>query len=131
MEFEWDDKKATSNLAKHTMIESDQNKQRRLEELREMDDETVVANALTDPDALPLSEEFLASARRTPRVKIIRRALHLTQEEFASRYMIPLGTLRDWEQGRTEPDQAAQAYLRVIAQEPDTVARALGTRSAA
>jgi len=39
-----------------------------------------------------------------PRVKIIRRALHLTQEEFAERYHIPLGTLRDWEQGRAEPD---------------------------
>jgi len=40
-----------------------------------------------------------------PRVKIIRRALHLTQEEFAERYRIPLGTLRDWERGRAEPDQ--------------------------
>ncbi|MBS3647863.1 helix-turn-helix domain-containing protein [Pseudaminobacter sp. 19-2017] len=113
------------------MIENGQNRQHKLEEVRKLDDETVVANALTDPDALPLSKEFLATARRSPRVKIIRRVLHLTQEEFASRYMIPLGTLRDWEQGRTEPDQAAQAYLHVIAQEPETVARALGTRSAA
>jgi putative transcriptional regulator len=32
----------------------------------------------------------------------------LTQEEFAARYHIPLGILRDWEQGRTEPDQPAR-----------------------
>jgi putative transcriptional regulator len=43
--------------------------------------------------------------KRTPQAKIIRRALELTQEEFAARYHIPLGTLRDWEQDRTEPDQ--------------------------
>ncbi len=61
----------------------------------------------------------------TPQVKIIRRALGLTQEEFSARYRIPLGTLRDWEQGRTEPDQTTQAYLRVIAAEPAATAKAL------
>jgi putative transcriptional regulator len=106
-------------------------KERRLRELREMTDEEVVARALADPDAQPKSEDWLASAPRVPRVKTIRRALGMTQEEFAERYLIPLGTLRDWEQGRTEPDQAAQAYLKVIAKEPETVSRALGTRSAA
>ena len=58
-------------------------------------------------------------------------ALVRLAQEFSVRYRIPLGTLRDWEQGRTEPDQAAQAYLQVIAKEPETVSRALGTRSAA
>ena len=57
--------------------------------------------------------------QRTPRVKIIRRALDLTQEEFATRYHIPLGTLRDWEQGRATPDQPARAYLKLIAHDPD------------
>jgi putative transcriptional regulator len=50
----------------------------------------------------------------------------LTQEEFAVRYHIPLGTLRDWEQGRCEPDQPARAYLTVIAHDPEGVKRALG-----
>lgn len=113
------------------MTESDKDKERRLRELREMTDEEVVARALADPDAQPKSEDWLASAPRVPRIKTIRRALGMTQEEFAERYLIPLGTLRDWEQGRTEPDQAAQAYLKVIAKEPETVSRALGTRSAA
>ncbi len=73
----------------------------------------------------PLSSSDLQRMRRTPQVKIVRRALGLTQEEFAARYRIPLGTLRDWEQGRTEPDQPARAYLRVIAAEPAMTARAL------
>ena len=51
--------------------------------------------------------------------------LGLTQEEFAARYRIPLGTLRDWEQGRSEPDQPARAYLTVIAHDPEGVRRAL------
>ena len=63
----------------------------------------------------PLSAADLKRMKRTPQVKIIRRALGLTQEEFAERYRIPLGTLRDWEQGRSEPDQPARAYLRVTA----------------
>lgn len=81
--------------------------------------------ALTDADAQPLSTEDLQRMRRTPRAKIIRRALGYSQEEFAARYHIPLGTLRDWEQGRTEPDQPARAYLTVIARDPDGVQRAL------
>ena len=60
-----------------------------------------------------------------PRVKVMRRALKLTQEEFAARFRIPLGTLRDWEQGKTEPDQAARAYLTVIAHNPKAVTEAL------
>jgi putative transcriptional regulator len=66
--------------------------------------------------------------KRTPRAKIIRRALDLTQEEFAARYRIPLGTLRDWEQGRAEPDQPARAYLTVIARDPDHVSRILNNK---
>jgi putative transcriptional regulator len=50
--------------------------------------------ARADPDAQALTEADLKRMKRTPRAKIIRRALELTQEEFAARYHIPLGTLR-------------------------------------
>ena len=62
--------------------------------------------------------------KRVPRAKIIRRALGLTQGEFSGRHHIPLGTLRDWEQGCSEPDAPARAYLRVIAANPGGVMRA-------
>jgi putative transcriptional regulator len=83
------------------------------------------AAALSDPDNRPLTEADMKRMKRAPRAKIIRRALGLSQEDFAARYHIPLGTLRDWEQGRAEPDQAARAYLTVIAREPDVVLKAL------
>jgi putative transcriptional regulator len=81
--------------------------------------------ARSDPDARPLTPSDLKRMKRTPQAKVIRRALSLTQEEFAIRYGIPLGTLRDWEQGRSEPDQATRAYLRVIASDPEGVLKAL------
>jgi putative transcriptional regulator len=81
--------------------------------------------ALSDPDAIPLTPNDFKHMKRTPRARIIRRALGLTQQEFATRFRIPLGTLRDWEQGATEPDQAARAYLTVIARNPKAVAEAL------
>jgi putative transcriptional regulator len=93
--------------------------------MRLMTPEEVEEAARADPDARPMTSEEMARARRVPRIKTLRRALGLTQEEFATRYRIPLGTLRDWEQGRSEPDQPARAYLTVIAHDPDGVRRAL------
>jgi putative transcriptional regulator len=81
--------------------------------------------ASADPNAQPLNTADLKRMKRTPQAKIIRRALGITQEEFAARYHIPLGTLRDWEQGRAAPDQPARAYLMVIARDPGTVQLAL------
>jgi putative transcriptional regulator len=85
-----------------------------------MTDEEAEANALADPDNIPVEKWVPAAPSR-----VVRTRLLLTQEEFAARYHIPLGTLRDWEQHRSEPDQAARAFLKVIAKEPDIVARAL------
>jgi putative transcriptional regulator len=82
---------------------------------------------MADPDAPPLTEKHFARMKRVPRARTLRRALGLTQEEFAARYHIPLATLRDWEQGHAEPDQPARAYLHVIAHDPDGVRRALET----
>ena len=83
--------------------------------------------AKRDPDARPISDAEFARARRVPLVRTIRRALGLAQEEFATRFRIPLGTLRDWEQGRAEPDQTARTYLRAIAGDAAAVLHALNT----
>jgi putative transcriptional regulator len=93
--------------------------------LPKLTEEEINAAALSDPDNPPRTPEREKHLKPVPRAKIIRRALHLTQEEFAARFQIPLGTLRDWEQGKTEPDQAARAYLRVIARNPQAVVEAL------
>lgn len=93
--------------------------------MRPMTEEEIERAAAADPDARPMTPEELETARRVPRTKSLRRVLNLTQQEFAARYHIPLGTLRDWEQGRSEPDQPARAYLKVIAHDPEGIRRAL------
>ena len=93
--------------------------------MRPMTPDEIEKAASADPDARPTTAAEFAKARRVPRIKTLRRALGLTQEEFAARYKIPLGTLRDWEQGRSQPDAPARAYLHVIASDPEGVARAL------
>ena len=85
--------------------------------------------AVGDPDAQPLTAEDMKHLRRTPQVRVIRRALKLSQEAFSERFHIPLGTLRDWEQGRKDPDAAARAYLTVIGRNPFAVTEALHTAS--
>jgi putative transcriptional regulator len=81
--------------------------------------------SLSDPDCRPATEAQLARARRVPTVRALRKKLNLTQEEFAARFHLPLGTVRDWEQGAHRPDKAAQVLLTVIAKDPDAVARVL------
>ncbi len=93
--------------------------------LTPMTDEEVHAAAMNDPDARPMTDEEWKAARKVPRTKTLRRALGLTQEEFSARFHIPLGTLRDWEQGKSEPDQSTRAYLRAIAGDSAAVQRAL------
>ena len=85
----------------------------------------IEAAALADADNPPLTPEQLAGARRVVAVAGLRRRLGLTQHEFARRYRLPIGTVRDWEQGRSLPDAPARALLRAIAGEPELLARLL------
>ncbi len=93
-----------------------------------MTDEEIHAAALADPDAQPLTEEQVREMKPVCRAKLVRIKLHLTQEQFAKRYGIPLSTLRDWEQYRSEPDQAAQSYILAIEACPEAIANALSKR---
>ena len=93
--------------------------------LEAMTEEEIEANALSDPDNPPLTPEELARMRRVPDPRRIRERLKLTQEQFAEKFEIPLGTLRDWEQGVSLPDRAARTLLRVIDKDPEAVINAL------
>ena len=93
--------------------------------LENMTEEEIEAAARADADNQPLTDEELKQFRRVPNPKEIRHKLHLTQEQFAMRFHVPLGTLRDWEQGAKQPDTAARSYLRVIEKAPQTVMQAL------
>ena len=58
-------------------------------------------------------------------VKAIRAALGLSQTSFAASFGLSLHTLRNWEQGKRQPEPAARAYLKVIEKAPETVKSAL------
>lgn len=58
-------------------------------------------------------------------VKTLRESLDLSQEQFALRFNFPIATVRNWEQGRGEPDAAANNYLHVIKSNPAAAAKAV------
>src|SRR5690349_4446054 len=82
-----------------------------------MTDDEITKAAESDPDNPPMGDNPVFI------LMTLRRLLGLSQPAFAKRYGIPLGTLRDWEQGRTRPDEAAATYIRVIEAMPDRVAK--------
>lgn len=85
-------------------------------------DADIAREVANNPDAAPILSEAETAAGIA---RLIRHRLGISQAEFAARYHVPIGTLRDWEQGRKQPDAPALAYLRVIAREPAIVAKAL------
>lgn len=93
--------------------------------LNAMTDAEIAAARESDPDAVPDMADADISAAKASRLRDVRIRTGLTQSEFSRAYGIPLGTLRDWEQGKTTPDATARSYLRAIARDPAMVARLL------
>ena len=93
--------------------------------VKAMTDAEVLAAALADPDAQPLTAEELSRMRRVSPAKVLRQRLGMTQRQFSETFAIPIGTLRDWEQHRSTPDAPALALLRAIEREPQTMTRLL------
>lgn len=87
-------------------------------------------------DLIQSASEALAIARgeaepartfsaESPNVAAIRKRLGLSQGRFAKKFGLSAATVRDWEQGRRQPDAPARNLLRVIDYAPETVERAL------
>ncbi len=49
----------------------------------------------------------------------VRKELQKTQPAFAELLAIPVATLRDWEQGRKQPDSAAVTLIKVAQRHPE------------
>jgi putative transcriptional regulator len=80
-------------------------------------------NAWTEGDvasAVPVSPPPTAE-----QVREVRTRLGLSQAQFARRFGFSIDTLQQYEQGRRAPSGPASTLLRVIAAEPEAVARAL------
>jgi putative transcriptional regulator len=80
-------------------------------------------------EALAIARGETAPSRvfttKAPNVAEIRRRLGLSQDRFAKKFGLSPATVRDWEQGRRQPDAPARNLLRVIDYAPETVERAL------
>lgn len=83
-------------------------------------DEDIAAAIANDPDAAPLPLD----------VGAIRRRTGLDQAQFARLFGIPIGTLRNWEQYRREPEGAARSLLYIIDHDPQAALRALRGKAA-
>ncbi len=95
-----------------------------------MTDAELMAAAMSDPDAQPLTAAQLAKMPRVSRVKVLRQRLAMTQVEFAEAFHLPITTLRDWEQRRSIPDAPARALLLAIERDPEGMRRLLADRAA-
>ncbi|MGM0654530.1 MAG: NadS family protein [Thermodesulfobacteriota bacterium] len=60
-----------------------------------------------------------------PEIKMVRKALNVSQSEFAMMIGVSVRTLQNWEQGRRQPDGPAKALLRVASKNPKAVLEAL------
>lgn len=78
-----------------------------------------------DPEDFDVTAEALDRGQRARLIRRTRTGLGLSQAEFAARFHVPVGTLRDWEQARATAPDFAIAYVRVIAAHPEMVARAV------
>ena len=69
----------------------------------------------------------MVTVQRAPVVDVrsVRQKLGLSQSQFAARFGFTPATVRNWEQGRTQPDGPARVLLAVIAHHPEAVEDAL------
>ncbi|MGA2599526.1 MAG: helix-turn-helix domain-containing protein [Bryobacteraceae bacterium] len=54
-------------------------------------------------------------------VRLIRDSMKLSQNEFAARFGFAPASVRNWEQGRREPELPARILLAVIERHPEAV----------
>lgn len=84
-------------------------------------------SAIFFPDTIDVTVEALDRGQRARLIRKTRTGLGLSQAEFANRFRVPVRTLRDWEQARATAPDFAVAYVRVIGQHPDMVAKAVAS----
>ena len=95
-------------------------RQRAFEKIKAgLDSALAIAQGRADPAT------YRVHVPETVDVKATRQALGLSQEAFAMRFGFAPTAVREWEQGRRQPDRSARILLRVIQKEPRAVERAL------
>ena len=84
-----------------------------------------IMEGIEDATAFVQGKHSRAHVVAGPDIKALRKRIKMTQAMFAKTYCLPLGTVKDWEQGRRQPDAPARALLAVIEKNPEAVKKAL------
>ena len=84
-----------------------------------------IMEGIGDATAFVQGKHARANVVAGPDIKALRKRIKMTQARFAKTYRLPLGTVKDWEQGRRQPDAPARALLAVIEENPEAVEKAL------
>ncbi|WP_425404379.1 helix-turn-helix domain-containing protein [Hwanghaeella sp.] len=88
-----------------------------------------IMDGLTDALAYAEGDKKRGKAHQVavdvPDVKAIRESTGLSQTKFAETYLLSADNIRQWEQGRRQPDRSARVLLHLIAKDPAGVAEDL------
>ncbi len=84
-----------------------------------------IAAGLEDAIAFAEGDESRAREVKPVDIKAVRASLGQTQGQFSKDFKLPVGTLRDWEQHRREPDTGSKVYLSMIEADPEAVKQIL------
>ena len=83
-----------------------------------MSDDDIARQIAADPDAAPDMAPQID-------VRAIRRAVGMTQTQFADVYEFSVRTIQEWERGAKRPSGPARTLLRAIKGDPEGLRRAL------
>lgn len=84
-----------------------------------------IAAGLEDAIAFAGGDKARARIVEPVDIKAVRNRLGKTQGQFSNEFKLPIGTLRDWEQHRREPDTGSKVYLSMIEADPEAVKQIL------
>src|SRR3954469_20063779 len=95
-----------------------------------MTEDEIIRAAEDDPDNHPWTDEELARGKFARDVRQARKKVGQSQEAFAAALELPVATLRNWEQGRFNPDPAARALMRLVSRDPEYALKLLAGQAA-
>jgi putative transcriptional regulator len=82
-------------------------------------------------DAIAYFDGDVAAARvvkakvKPSDIKVARKKVGLSRDDFAAMFGLSAATLRKWENGERKPTGAALALLAIISREPEAALRAI------
>jgi putative transcriptional regulator len=95
------------------------------ERMANMTEAEIEANALSDPDNPPLTDEDLLRSLHMPNPHEIRERMGLSRLEFARRFHLSPYEVRKWEEGELWRNPAGMMILRLIDKHPEAVLDAI------